>query len=77
MADISTALPRRHGKSTCTIHGKTSLRPSLLDLLALRRQRRALAKLDDSSLTDLGLTRAEALAESNRGFWDAPAHWLR
>ena len=42
---------------------------------ALLRQRRALADLDDSRLQDLGLTRAQARAEADRPFWDAPAHW--
>nr|WP_245622428.1 DUF1127 domain-containing protein [Litoreibacter arenae] len=42
---------------------------------ALYRQRKALAALDDTSLTDIGLTRAEADAEAQRPVWDAPAHW--
>jgi uncharacterized protein YjiS (DUF1127 family) len=34
------------------------------------RQRRALATLDDHMLKDLGLSRADALRESGRWFWD-------
>jgi uncharacterized protein YjiS (DUF1127 family) len=49
----------------------------LFAYLALRRQRRALAEMDDRQLQDLGLTRAEALQEANRPLWDAPAHWYR
>lgn len=52
-------------------------RMSLFDWLALARQRRALGRLDDHRLMDLGLTRAEADHEASRPFWDAPAHWLR
>jgi len=41
-------------------------------VIALERQRtrRALASLSDEQLRDIGLTRAEARAESARPFWD-------
>lgn len=45
--------------------------------LAVRRQRRALAELDDHRLDDLGLTREEARTEAERPIWDVPAHWTR
>jgi uncharacterized protein YjiS (DUF1127 family) len=48
------------------------LRAALLWLvIALERQRtrRALARLGDEQLRDIGLTRAEAQAESARPFW--------
>lgn len=48
----------------------------LLCLRALHHQRRQLAKLDDAALRDIGVTRAEAFAESSRPFWDAPSHWI-
>ncbi|WP_107846494.1 DUF1127 domain-containing protein [Litoreibacter ponti] len=48
---------------------------SLLSYLALYRQRRALAALDEDRLADLGLSRFEADAEARRPIWDAPAHW--
>ncbi len=35
------------------------------------RQRRTLAELDDFRLKDIGLTRAEALAEARKPFWRA------
>ena len=47
-------------------------------LMAAQRQRRelsALAMLEDRLLDDIGLTRADALVEAQRPFWDAPAHW--
>jgi uncharacterized protein YjiS (DUF1127 family) len=47
----------------------------LLDLVELRRQRQALAALDNARLQDIGLTRAEAEEEARRPLWDAPAHW--
>jgi uncharacterized protein YjiS (DUF1127 family) len=48
-----------------------------MDLGALSRSRRGLARLDDHLLQDIGLTRAEALAEAERPVWDAPSHWKR
>ena len=47
----------------------------LLDVLALRRQRRQLATLDDRALEDMGLTRADVAAELKRPVWDVPATW--
>ena len=43
---------------------------SLLDALAVYRQRRALARLDDHALQDIGITREEAIAEARRPIWD-------
>ena len=39
------------------------------------RQRRALARLDDAALTDMGLTRADVEQEIKRPVWDVPANW--
>ena len=41
--------------------------------LALSRQRRALAALDDRLLKDVGLDQESARRESARWFWDEPA----
>ena len=43
---------------------------TLLRWQELARQRRALARLGDRMLKDLGLTRADALREAGRPFWD-------
>lgn len=40
--------------------------------LALARERRQLARLDDTALSDLGLTRWQAEREARRPFWDGP-----
>ena len=61
---MSTLSHRRHGPF------RASPRASLLDALALYRQRRALARLDDHALDDIGVTREEADAEARRPFWD-------
>lgn len=51
----------------------------LLDRLAawsaVRAQRRALLGLNDLMLHDIGLTRADALHEGERPFWDLPPRW--
>ncbi len=71
---------------TYMTHGTTSVatgrsRQTLLARLnmwmGLYRQRRTLARLDDSALRDLGLTRDEADAEAMRPIWDVPAAWRR
>jgi uncharacterized protein YjiS (DUF1127 family) len=49
---------------------RASRRASLLDALEMYRQRRALARLDDHALQDIGITRKEALAEAKRPIWD-------
>ncbi|SDE50736.1 DUF1127 domain-containing protein [Limimaricola pyoseonensis] len=51
--------------------------PRLRDLLALRRQRNHLARLDDHLLNDIGLTRHQAMMEAERPAWDVPSHWRR
>ena len=56
---------------------KLSLFSRLRLYMAVRRQRDHLAALDDRALKDIGLTRAEAETEADRGFWSAPDHWLR
>lgn len=56
---------------------RTRLHPlaRLVHLFAVRRQRRALLKLDDRALEDIGISRKEARAEASRSFWDAPETW--
>lgn len=44
--------------------------------LSISRQRRALARLDDRMLRDIGVSRASANRESNRPFWDLPDYQL-
>lgn len=54
--------------------------------LQVAAQRRRLAELDDALLADIGLTRAQALAEAGRpmfaqgyspAVWNAPYHWFQ
>ncbi|SIN81922.1 DUF1127 domain-containing protein [Vannielia litorea] len=47
----------------------------VLDLVALRRQRRALADLDAALLKDIGVSPDEARLEAARRLWDVPQGW--
>ncbi len=53
------------------------LRGRLALMAALRRQRRALAEMDETRLADLGISPDEARAEAARAAWDVPGHWRR
>ena len=46
-------------------------------MIETRRQRRALGKLDAHLLEDIGVSRKQAWAETNRPFWELPSrhHW--
>jgi uncharacterized protein YjiS (DUF1127 family) len=46
-------------------------------LLGSTRECRALARLDDHLLRDIGITRQEADREAMRPVWDVPDHWRR
>lgn len=59
--------------TNCALPARRSLRLPLMTALRLHRSRRALTTLDDAALWDIGLTRAEALAEAKRPFWDLPS----
>ncbi len=72
--------PAANRKPTDLIRGlglvaKPRMRRSIFDYLALYAERRALGRLDDLALRDLGLTREEADAEASRPVWDVPQTW--
>ncbi|MBA1272667.1 DUF1127 domain-containing protein [Pseudomonas azotifigens] len=52
--------------------GWSVLRLQLVRWWQLHDQRQRLAALDDAALKDLGLSRADVVAESERPFWDDP-----
>ena len=69
MIDTAFSLPNAHSTRPASLSGLTSLIRAMAEL---RRQRRALARLDTDQLADLGLTRAQALREAARPFWQLP-----
>ena len=60
-----------------TTRSRHPLRLALSTRLALWKSRRALAKLDDRALTDVGISRAEADREAQLTIWDVPTTWKR
>ena len=48
---------------------------AIRNAIAVWRQRRDLARLDDRALDDIGLSRTEARREARRPIWDAPETW--
>lgn len=54
-----------------------SLLTRTVNAIALIKQRRALVRLGDAALQDIGVSRDAAKAEAKRSAWDAPAHWKR
>ena len=61
----------------CTPMRKARLLPLLAAAYDVWRQRRALARLDDAALDDIGLSARDAHAEAKRPAWDVPDHWLK
>ena len=62
--------------ATHTCRPTPTSRPSAIrTAFAVWRQRRALERLDDRALSDIGLSRAEAHREARRSIWDAPETW--
>lgn len=68
---------------TARIHSNSAFRPAIgiggiFGLLVRAHQawlqRRALSRLDDAALSDLGLTRSDAAKESERPIWDVPPY---
>ena len=47
------------------------------NILAVRRQRKALSALEDHLLEDIGVTREQAETEAKRPLWDTPSHWVK
>lgn len=67
--------------SLFTLFSPANPRRSLLDIIfaldATHRERRALLRMDDAQLTDIGLNKRDAKIEAARPVWNAPHHWMR
>lgn len=53
---------------------RTSVLSYVRKIIEVRKQRAALAKLDDAALQDLGITRFQAESEVRRKIWDIPSN---
>ncbi|GGH48800.1 DUF1127 domain-containing protein [Frigidibacter albus] len=62
-------------RSRLTLPQPGSLFRLLRRMSATRRQRRALLRLDDALLRDIGQDPLSARAEAARPIWDVPTHW--
>jgi len=67
---------------THDMHYAPARRPALrsplglfAEALVVWQQRRALARLDDARLCDIGLSREDARREAARPVWDVPTGW--
>lgn len=76
MAATSPVFPSEETRRTS---GHRSLLRKATDALAVlscamsvARERRALMRLDDGTLKDIGLSRADAYREGTRPWWDLP-----
>ncbi|MGB7241885.1 MAG: DUF1127 domain-containing protein [Sulfitobacter sp.] len=66
----STQTTRRHRFAP-----KAGPRLPFFQLIAFWRSRNSLANLDARALDDIGVSRAEALKEARKPFWDVPNTW--
>ncbi len=54
---------------------RASILKTIAHLIAVHRQRKALASMDDIALNDIGVSRTQAEREASRPIWDAPETW--
>jgi len=72
MSSLTHSSTSTHARS-----GRFSLLSLLTSVVATRRQRLSLADLDDTILRDIGISRSDALRESQRPLWDVPTAWRK
>jgi len=71
---MTFAINNTHVRSSCQPK-RITLTMRISQFLALAHQRRQLAALDAHMLSDIGVTQAQAIAESRKLPWNAPNHW--
>lgn len=59
-------------RAACLNAPRKGLIARLALAFGIAQQRHRLSQLDDAALSDMGLSRADAWAESRRPFWDLP-----
>lgn len=73
--DQPTAFLSASTPITATRAGLPGIIKRIAILLAVRRTRNDLARLTDTQLADIGLTRDAVETELQRPVWDVPANW--
>jgi uncharacterized protein YjiS (DUF1127 family) len=63
----------RHALPAWTVSELRDVLAVVLRWHEMRRQRRALLELSDQMLKDIGISRADAMREAARPFWDTEA----
>ena len=56
---------------------RLSMTKRLRMMFALRKSRTQLAALTDDQLADIGVSRDQAMAESQRALWDGHEYWVK
>lgn len=65
-------------QDTCRIpQPRQGIWPFFMNVLNVRRQRKALADLTPEHLDDIGISKAEAEREAKKFIWDVPNHWMK
>jgi uncharacterized protein YjiS (DUF1127 family) len=59
-----------------SVHAQRFCR-KLAAALMVRAERRALMRLDNAALKDMGFNKGQAECEASRGFWDVPVDRVR
>lgn len=70
-------LPGQRSGTGAPVRGLNRLLAHVLTALDVARQRRALLRLDDRMLKDIGISRYDAVREAERNFWDIPKDRMR
>ncbi len=72
------SVPAHTGPRPCVAGRGTGSRPQDCRRAdAVRAERRALMRLDDAALKDMGFNKGQAQWEAGRTFWDVPVDRLR
>lgn len=72
-----TLLRTRMALARLRLPSFAALLRAVATMRAVRRQRRALLRLDDALLRDIGLDAQSVHEEASRPIWDVPRHWRR
>jgi uncharacterized protein YjiS (DUF1127 family) len=73
----TASVPAQTSRAASLGAGIQALGRRIVIALMVRAERRALMRLDDASLKDMGFNKGQAQWEAGRTFWDVPVDRLR